>query len=629
MRGEATGNRAPAPGNSPLSRSRWLLFVRCRLPVAGCLLSSCSTPPPVAVANDNRTPAGTLAGGTLRLRLTARMAAWHPAASDGPSIETAAFASGDRAPEVPSPLIRVPVGTTVHATVRNDLRDTLLVVGLGLARGGPDTLRVPPGREASIQASATLPGTYAYVGTTLTAGKPKVGGPGEQLFGAIVVDSATPAPDRIVVIKAWNGPPAAGEDEPYVMVLNGRTWPYTERVELAVGDTLRLRVINGADSEHPMHLHGFYYRVVAKGTWTADRPLDRDQQRMVATETLRARETMSLVWSPNRPGNWLFHCHDAFHIAGTQHFDLARQPRPTTPAVHSTPEHPFRDMAGLVMGITVTGDERGVAAPAVIGNRLRLEVRERARYHEHGEPAYYYALTSAAGMSSAEVAVPGPALTLTRGRRTAITIVNRLAVPTAVHWHGIELESFYDGVAGWSGSGRRLAPLIAPADSFVAIMTPPRSGTFIYHSHVDDAEQLGLGLVGALLVLEPSRRVDPELDHVWLFHLAGTDDSAKVILNGGRPLSPLRANLTHRIRVISISSGDNIDFGLLRDDSLVTWRAVAKDGADLPPTQATTRPATVYLGAGETADFEWRPLPGRYRLRVKTFNDFEVPLVVR
>ncbi|MBK8058814.1 MAG: multicopper oxidase domain-containing protein, partial [Gemmatimonadetes bacterium] len=28
--------------------------------------------------------------------------------------------------------------------------------------------------------------------------------------------------------------------------------------------------------------------------------------------------------------------------------------------------------------------------------------------------------------------------------RVRITVVNRLSEPTAVHWHGIELESYYD-----------------------------------------------------------------------------------------------------------------------------------------------------------------------------------------
>ena len=81
-------------------------------------------------------------------------------------------------------------------------------------------------------------------------------------------------------------------------------------------------------------------------------------------------------------------------------------------------------------------------------------------------------------------------LTVTRGERTAITVVNQLSEPTSVHWHGIELESYYDGIPGWSGAGTKTAPFIAPADSFTAVFTPPRAGTFMYHAHADDIHQL-------------------------------------------------------------------------------------------------------------------------------------------
>jgi manganese oxidase len=47
---------------------------------------------------------------------------------------------------------------------------------------------------------------------------------------------------------------------------------------------------------------------------------------------------------------------------------------------------------------------------------------------------------------------------------------------------------------------------------------------------------------------------------------------------------------------------------LMRDSSLVSWRAVAKDGMDLPPDQATLRPARQQMGMGETYDFELAPV---------------------
>ena len=59
-----------------------------------------------------------------------------------------------------------------------------------------------------------------------------------------------------------------------------------------------------------------------------------------------------------------------------------------------------------------------------------------------------------------------------RGEPVSITVVNQLPEPTAVHWHGIELESYYDGVAGFAGEGKRIAPAIPPGGSFEARFTP-------------------------------------------------------------------------------------------------------------------------------------------------------------
>ena len=50
-----------------------------------------------------------------------------------------------------------------------------------------------------------------------------------------------------------------------VLAVNGRSWPHTERLSHVVGDTIRWRVINGSRFPHPMHLHGFYFDVDARG----------------------------------------------------------------------------------------------------------------------------------------------------------------------------------------------------------------------------------------------------------------------------------------------------------------------------------------------------------------------------
>lgn len=70
---------------------------------------------------------------------------------------------------------------------------------------------------------------------------------------------------------------------------------------------------------------------------------------------------------------------------------------------------------------------------------------------------------------------------------------------------------------------------------------------------------------------------------------------------------------------------------MLRNDSTVPrWRTVAKDGADLPPAQATERTAHIEMGPGETADFEFPArTPGEWRMEVKSVESgWYIPLAV-
>jgi len=82
--------------------------------------------PPTVVANDNRHPAGTLHDGVLTIHLVAAPARWYPEADNGPFVDVPVLSEEGSPPQIPAPLIRVPLGTTVEATVRNSLADSTI-----------------------------------------------------------------------------------------------------------------------------------------------------------------------------------------------------------------------------------------------------------------------------------------------------------------------------------------------------------------------------------------------------------------------------------------------------------------------------------------------------------------------
>src|SRR4051794_24150701 len=98
-------------------------------PPAPAPVGRSATPPAERiVANPNRIPAGRLRGGVLTLELELRTGMFRPHADNGPGVEVQAFGEPGRPLQIPGPLIRVPEGTVIHATIRNRLRDATLVL---------------------------------------------------------------------------------------------------------------------------------------------------------------------------------------------------------------------------------------------------------------------------------------------------------------------------------------------------------------------------------------------------------------------------------------------------------------------------------------------------------------------
>jgi len=534
-------------------------------------------------ANSNRTPGGKIERGVLTLHLELREGDWYPEADAGPSMRVDAFGEEGQPLHVPGPLIRVPQGTEIHVTLRNLLSAAAVVHGMHQHPGeGSDPVQVPTGEVRELRFSAGLPGTYQYwasAGEDLKGRHPYR--EDSQLSGAFIVDPpGTVEADRVFVIGLWRSQinEVLSQD---VSVINGKSWPYTERLTYAAGEPVRWRWINASDSVHPLHLHGSYYRVDSEGDGEHDLIFEAAQRRMVVTHVLLPGTTMSTLWIPVA-GRWIFHCHLIAHFQPEMTVANALVAQPER--VH---EHSSNHMAGLVLGITVMG-KRPTLASRGRTRKLRLLVRERPA--RDGLPqGFGYQLEESHKLGSQEVTAPGPPVILERGRPVEITIVNQLQEPTAVHWHGIELESYYDGVVGWGTDGRKITPAIEPGGSFRVRFTPPRAGTFIYHTHLNDEVQLGSGLYGPLIVLEPGAQFDTENDHIFIFSRGGADDmKAPRLLNGSAHDPPTlywHKGQSNRLRLIDITPNNPALFSLMGPAGLMRWRAVAKDGADLPRTR--------------------------------------------
>jgi FtsP/CotA-like multicopper oxidase with cupredoxin domain len=597
--------------------ARWWSVIATATLFSASMLAAQSLPAvPLRIeANSNRVPAGKLENGILTIHLELRQADWYPEADTGPRMKVYSFAEEGKAPQVPGPLIRVPQGTQIRVTLRNLLPAAAIVHGLHQRPGeASDVVQVPAGEVREMRFSAGVAGTYQYwasAGGQMFGGRPFE--EDSQLAGAFIVDAPGFVPaDRVFVIGMWRSQadPTRSQD---VGVINGKSWPYNERLTYAAGEPVRWRWINVSDRTHPMHLHGSYYRVDSTGDGERDHIFEPAQQQMVVTHALDPGMSMTTFWTP-LAGRWVFHCHLVAHFLPemTVANALVAQPQ----RLH---EHGANHMAGLVMGITVTGEREPVAAH---GRRRKLRLLVRQGSDDPGAPhRFSYQIEESHRLTPSDLRNPGPPLVLERGRPVEINVVNQLHEPTAVHWHGMELESYYDGVAGWGARGKSVTPSIAPGGSFRVRFTPPRAGTFIYHTHMNDEVQLFGGLYGPLIVLEPGTRLDASTDHIFIFSREGGNElTAERLLNGSAnpPTLHWRKGQPNRLRLIDISPNNPAVVSLIGQTGLVKWRAVAKDGADLPTAQAVMQDSRQLVWTGETFDFEYQAQePSGLRLEVE------------
>ena len=126
-----------------------------------------------------------------------------------------------------------------------------------------------------------------------------------------------------------------------------------------------------------------------------------------------------------------------------------------------------------------------------------------------------------------------------------VRLVNELAEPTAVHWHGVRVPNVMDGAPYLT------QPPVAAGGGFDYRFTPPDAGTFWYHAPLAFPEQMSRGLYGPLIVDEATKvMVDRDIAVVL-------DDwsGAQVTVNGTPAIDvAVKANERIRLRLINAAA---------------------------------------------------------------------------
>ncbi|MGZ4809203.1 MAG: multicopper oxidase family protein, partial [Thermoanaerobaculia bacterium] len=121
--------------------------------------------------------------------------------------------------------------------------------------------------------------------------------------------------------------------------------------------------------------------------------------------------------------------------------------------------------------------------------------------------------------------VPGPIIEARQGVPLEIRFTNHLAEPTLIHWHGLRIPAAMDGTQATQRP-------VAPGETFTYRFTPPDAGTFWYHPHLNETQQLEKGLYGAFIVRGADEPV-VDREQILVFDDVDADKKGRLAKFGG------------------------------------------------------------------------------------------------
>ena len=152
---------------------------------------------------------------------------------------------------------------------------------------------------------------------------------------------------------------------------------------------------------------------------------------------------------------------------------------------------------------------------------------------EEGRPVKEYDLTieenemTLAGVTAKGMTInggiPGPVLEFNEGDLAIINVTNKMDEETSVHWHGLILPNFYDGVPYLT------TPPIKPGTTFQYRIPINQSGTYWYHSHTMLQEQSGV--YGSIVIQPKEKTLDYDKDLVVVLSDWTNEDPMNVLRN--------------------------------------------------------------------------------------------------
>jgi FtsP/CotA-like multicopper oxidase with cupredoxin domain len=190
-------------------------------------------------------------------------------------------------------------------------------------------------------------------------------------------------------------------------------------------------------------------------------------------------------------------------------------------------------------------------------------------------------------------AVPGPEIRVTEGDNVRIVVTNEMPFSTAVHFHGVIVPNAMDGVPFIT------QPPIKPGKAFTYEFQAREgnAGSHMYHSHLNAAEQVTKGLLGAFIIepKDPATRPAFDVEHTMILN-DGPIGGFTINGKGFPATQPLVAKQGQRVLVRFMNEGLMIHPMHLHG---MPMTVIARDGYLLP---APYRCDTLEVDPGQRTD---------------------------
>jgi hypothetical protein len=130
--------------------------------------------------------------------------------------------------------------------------------------------------------------------------------------------------DFAIFLNEWFVHPATATPDPNVMTdfniftFNSKAFPGTEPLVVKTGDRVRIRIGNVGQESHPIHLHGFNFKIVA----TDGGEIPESAQWPETTVVVFPGQTRDFEFVADAPGDWAMHCHRRHHPMNAMGHDI-------------------------------------------------------------------------------------------------------------------------------------------------------------------------------------------------------------------------------------------------------------------------------------------------------------------